>query len=78
MVKNCWGLFFSKVETSVFVCSETEEEEAQDSPGPAVTPKEFDPDVSGKGYFVLTLKSLEGGGMCPQHFQRLAVLRAMR
>lgn len=26
--------------------SPTEEDEAQDSPGPAVTPKEFDPDVS--------------------------------
>ena len=26
--------------------SPTEEEEAQDSPGPAVTPKEFDSDVS--------------------------------
>ena len=30
--------------------SPTEEEEAQDSPGPAVTPKEFDSDVSSNSF----------------------------
>ena len=38
--------------------SPTEEEEAQDSPGPAVTPKEFDSDVSSNLFAEVVLGKL--------------------